>query len=596
MADPHWLFVLPAPPWVAPRANAGAGPTFRVLSNKPSDILVEVATEWRLFADPTGRTPSNFYNTLWDSYQKPAIPPASQPAARQKLRRLLIGHSVTARSQTITAVSIPNSAWKRLVQAMRRARSGRLYYRAFAVVGAAVNWFISGRPAAIVSTPDAKAAQAPYIEVTGVGDRLADARFVSRSRPSRATKLSVRNDRIVPAGGSASPSPRVLRGINLSGLQHRRPGYYVPERSTRGRPPRRAPDSRRAADIVPRRLREIRRWDADMIRLPVNQDWVLNGNDRRRPLRYLYDIDRIVRDAAAQGLYVLICNQIVRRIRLPNNKEIGYIAPLPDHQATLFWRILARRYRREPAVMFDLSNEPHRPMIRHAGTPRQFNELDYYTGPLPQDDATWVALWHDWVRALHGVIRSARSDSLIFVSGMKARRADRVSWAADLSSMPVNRRRSRGPGQGAQGLAGVVYSSHMYPAAQAQSKADWDRLLGRTSSRLAGQCPIFIGEWGPDEGDSALVNTGRWINRFANYVRGLHGGTATLAPGQRTPYQGLAGWAAWGWGDRPHLVRRVVDPRTGYQVYDSDRLGNRVPTNWGTKVRSLLGESLRFVP
>lgn len=596
MADPHWLLVLPGPLWVAPRVNAGTGPAFRVLTNKPSDIFLEVATDRGLFANPGGRTPGNFYHTLWDSHRAPTMPAAGDTVTRRKLHRLLVRNTVTARSETMTPISIDNQAWARLVRTLARGRHGKLYYRAFAVVGAAANWFFTHRPAAIVTTADAKASQAPYIEVRGVGDRAADRRFAPSSRPSRSTQLSVFEDRIVPKGSTGTPPPRVLRGVNFSGLQHRRPGYYLPELSSASRPSRRAGSSRRAADIVPSRLGEIKRWGANIIRLPVNQDWVLNGNERSRPLRYLRDLDRIVRDASRLGIYALISNQIIRRIQLPNNQEVGYIAPLPDHQAMLCWLILARRYRREPGVMFDLSNEPHRPDLRNAGTPQQFNELDYYTGPLVRNDATWVKLWHDWVRALHGVIRTARADHLIFVSGIKTRQADRVSWAADLSSMPVNRQRRSAANQAAQALSGVIYSSHMYPRAAAQNAEEWNRLLGRSNNRLAGKHPIFIGEWGPRETDSALQVSNAWVNDFSDYLRRLHGGTVASATGSQTPYRGLAGWNAWAWGDRPDLVERVTDPRTGSRVYRADRRGNRIPTPWGVKVQALLQQSVRFGP
>ena len=45
-----------------------------------------------------------------------------------------------------------------------------------------------------------------------------------------------------------------------------------------------------------------------------------------------------------------------------SGQDAERVAPTPDANSSVLWRTLAERYRDEPAVLFDLFNEPHDPL------------------------------------------------------------------------------------------------------------------------------------------------------------------------------------------------------------------------------------------
>ena len=64
---------------------------------------------------------------------------------------------------------------------------------------------------------------------------------------------------------------------------------------------------------------------------------------------YLRRIDQVIAWAAELGAYTLLDLQWL----------VDHIAPLPDQQSPRLWRTLADRYHANPAVLYDLYNEPH---------------------------------------------------------------------------------------------------------------------------------------------------------------------------------------------------------------------------------------------
>src|ERR1035437_3546142 len=96
--------------------------------------------------------------------------------------------------------------------------------------------------------------------------------------------------------------------------------------------------------------------------------------------------------------------------------------PLPNALTLDLWAGLAERYREEPAVLFDVFNEPHNPLsddflpiflIDASGTPVE-SDVDFVSAE------EWLPL----ARRLVAVIRRIHPDSLIFVGG--------IDWAFDL--------------------------------------------------------------------------------------------------------------------------------------------------------------------
>ncbi len=283
--------------------------------------------------------------------------------------------------------------------------------------------------------------------------------------------------------------PVLLRGVNRSGLEYSAPGGQ---------------GSLASAGISESEFDEIAAWGANLVRIPFNQDWALRTSEYD-PEAYLAALDRVIAMAAARNVYTLLDLQwldaVSPRGRLPNGR-INFVPPLPNLGSIELWKQLASRYRGEPAVLYDVFNEPHDPLPDDAGALHGIRPDDTLV-PLRLRRVT-LAEWQPWAIRLVSAIRSEHPSALIFVSG--------VDWGYDLQHLPC------------PDLDRVVYSSHVYP----KKKKTWRSAFGDLSLQL----PVFIAEWGGLEKDLS------WGKELAHYLDDLE-----------------LGWAAWSWSDHPRLVQ-----------------------------------------
>ncbi|MEZ5402767.1 MAG: cellulase family glycosylhydrolase [Bryobacteraceae bacterium] len=301
----------------------------------------------------------------------------------------------------------------------------------------------------------------------------------------------------------ATSRPVLLRGVNRSGMEYAEPDHA---------------GFASAAGITGSEMRHIAEdWRANIVRIPFNQDWALRGRRGHTAEAYLRDLDNIVRWAASHRMYTLLDLQWLDADN-PFGPDRQFVPPLPNPSTPVLWEMLARRYRDEPAVLFDILNEPHDrlpddpyPLWRPDGT------LDD-----PSRRRVTMAEWQPWARSLVDAIRGPHPDALIFVSG--------ANWAYDLRGFPLDR-------------ANLVYSTHVYR----NKGRNWDEAFGD----LALAHPVFAAEWGGRDRD---LDWGRDLLRYFDR-RGI-------------------GWAAWSWADQPHLVARHAPTKFGELVCDACRRVN----------------------
>jgi len=253
--------------------------------------------------------------------------------------------------------------------------------------------------------------------VPGAGRRL------SGSLP----RLAVRGRHLrVAATGQAV----LLRGVNRSGLEYSEPGedgFLL------------------AASLSPREFAHIaEEWRCDIVRIPFNQDWAMRGRGAFTGEDYLRTLDAVISWSARRDMYTLLDLQWLQA-DTPYGPDRQFIAPLPDAESAVLWRMLAERYRDEPAVLFDLYTEPH--------------------------DCT-AAAWSEHAQRLAGAVWQGAPEAVVFVAG--------VNWAYDLRGVSV------------QGPA-VVYSTHVYR----NKGANWEEAFGHRARHEA----VFAGEWGGGVGD-----------------------------------------------------------------------------------------------
>jgi endoglucanase len=294
---------------------------------------------------------------------------------------------------------------------------------------------------------------------------------------------------------SKSGEQVTLRGVVRSGLEYSSPGDT---------------GSLVKAGISAQEIQEMAvGWGAKIIRVPFNQDWALRveGYD---PEPYLAALDFVIEGAAALGAYTLLDLQWLDSHTQRGTNSDGssnFVPPLPNLGSIELWRQLAMRYAEEPAVLFDVLNEPH-DAASDDPVPLLGIDEDGYTFPLSSRQVSMTE-WQPWALHLIAAIRSGNPNAVIFVSG--------VNWGYDLRGFPL------------PDVDEIVYSTHVYP----NKGTDWDQAFGSLGSVR----PVFAGEWGGGPNDLA------WGGRLADYL--------SLKQ---------IGWTAWSWSDAPRLVQLPLAP------------------------------------
>ena len=247
-------------------------------------------------------------------------------------------------------------------------------------------------------------------------------------------------------------------------------------------------------------------WGFNVIRLPINQHWTLTSEDE--PTSYLTAIDWAISQAARRSMYTILDLQWLNAVEPrghTHDGSVNFVPPLPDLDSIALWELLAQRYCQEPAVLYDIFNEPHDVLpddpisVRGIRPDRSLFRLN--------SRRVTVAEWLPWASHLVHAIRQHAPHAVIFVSG--------IDWGYDLRGLPDS------------SLSDVIYSSHVYP----NKRLSWDRAFGN----IARAQPVFIAELGGTHLDL------HWGTKLLRYLDELN-----------------LGWTAWSWTDHPRLVTDSV--------------------------------------
>jgi endoglucanase len=207
----------------------------------------------------------------------------------------------------------------------------------------------------------------------------------------------------------------------------------------------------------------IEQWKANIIRLPVKEEYWFGGGAKDDGAAYRGLVDQVVTFAANRGAYLLLD---LHRFKAPKQEHID------------FWKDAAARYKDHPAVLFDLFNEPHGTsweVWRNGGfvaEKRKAGDEDNFT---TKDEQAKAAQGFQAVgmQALLDAVRGTGARNVVLAGGL--------DYAYDLSGIANGYALEDKTGNG------IIYSTHIYP---------WKKGWQEKVLVVADKHPILVGEVG----------------------------------------------------------------------------------------------------
>jgi hypothetical protein len=260
-------------------------------------------------------------------------------------------------------------------------------------------------------------------------------------------------------------------------------------------------------------------WHVHVVRVPLNEDCWLGINGVVPAFagsRYRRAIERFVSTLEAAGMNVIL--------DLHWNAPGGQLAtgqlqmPDADHSPA-FWRSVAQTFGNDPAVLFDLYNEPH-------GVSWSCWRDGCTVGSGAQ---AWRAAG---MQQLVDTVRATGAANILMLGGL-GRSGDLSHWRRWMPADPLHQ---------------LVASWHVYSFGGCVTPSCWNA----NAAAVGDAAPILIGEFGEPGCGHAFVD------RFMGWADSKHGGVGI-------------GYVAWTWDawpscDGPTLITDYRGDPTGYGV------------------------------
>ena len=231
----------------------------------------------------------------------------------------------------------------------------------------------------------------------------------------------------------------------------------------------------------------IHDWHVNIIRLPLTQDrWfgkapeqTDGGQSYRALVRQIVNVCETNRCYVILDLHWSDCNEW--------GKNIGQHS-MPDTNSVAFWIDFAPVYANNPAVLFDLYNEPHDvswEVWLHGGIvkdkPNNRRQM--------RDPKTFQAVG---MQQLLDTVRATGAKNVVIAGGL--------DWAYDFSGILDGHQLSDPHGNG------VIYANHCYDNKNDSVDA-WIAKMEIASAKL----PVIVTEFGGNAGPSRVVAADNWL-------------------------------------------------------------------------------------
>jgi len=216
-------------------------------------------------------------------------------------------------------------------------------------------------------------------------------------------------------------------------------------------------------------LRAIRDWHVNVIRVPVSQDrWFGTAPEQHdQGVAYRALVQKVIDYIGDHGCYAIF--DLHWNDAGVWGTQIGQ-HKMPDMNSVTFWRDAARTFRNNPAVIYDLYNEPHDVTwdvwknggMVHDGGPTVRAARDYQTPGM---------------QALLNTVRNQGANNLVLCGGL--------DWAYDLSGFLKGYTLSDPDGNG------VIYACHTYPIKGDTVEVWYKKMMAATP-----KIPVIFSEFG----------------------------------------------------------------------------------------------------
>jgi endoglucanase len=270
----------------------------------------------------------------------------------------------------------------------------------------------------------------------------------------------------------------------------------------------------------------IHDWHANVIRLPVQDSFWFGkgrgdqvGNDQEA---YRTLVDNAIKLAAVNGCYVVL--DLHRFLT-------------PDASCVAFWNDAAARYKNNPAVLFDIFNEPHDTNwdVWQKGGPVE----------LKQKDGTSQTIQSVGMQGLVDAVRGTGAHNIIVAGGL--------GYAYDLTGV------LNGHALDDKGGNGIMYATHFY---------NWAKGWTAHFMGVAAKYPVLVGETGADIKKMSFIPLGAqedpytWAPDAIGFIQKNH-----------------LNWTAWSFhtGATPAMLLNMDDytPNPFWGQFVKDALGGK---------------------
>jgi hypothetical protein len=383
---------------------------YRRVALPPGVTGVELSVRYRVSGLKPGRFAEDDARVILEFLDVLKKPIAAAPP-------LVFSGDADAWTQASERFAVPNGAlYLALMPCLYRVDAGTLDLAEISMTS------LSETDAAAVAQAEAAAKAKKIADENAILDREIAA-------PSKSAELRVSGNRLVTAEGKVV----TLQGVNIGNLSIR-------------------PDDEQK--ILWSTHVALEDWKANVIRLPVlDSFWfgkgrgTMTANDAEA---YRAIADKVIKIAAGKGDYVVF--DLHRYLT-------------PDASCVAFWQDAAARYKNNPAVLFDILNEPH--------------------------DTTWEVWRNGGVVEVKGkkpaTIQSVGMQALVdAVRGTGAKNiivAGGLGYAFDLTGI------LNGYALDDRGGNGIMYATHFY---------NWHSGWARHFLAVSAKYPVLVGECGAD--------------------------------------------------------------------------------------------------